>query len=979
MEFYDDDIHKMAYATDASAYREIPMAVAYPETEEDLRELLRLAKERHTCLIPRAGGTSIAGQVVGSGIVVDVSKYMNRILWIDAEKKRARVQPGVVRDELNKALAETGLFFSPETSTSNRCCIGGMVGNNSCGMHSLIYGSTRHHVVGLRLMLSDGATVEVRSDGTYRSDGPSERWDAILALWNEEKGVRQLLEEAFPDKTLKRRSCGYALDEGLESLTALITGSEGTLALVTEIEVSLDPIPSKEKLLVAAHLHDLNDSWRINLIALKHHPSAVELMDGKILELCKGNKQAERDRFFVQGEPAALVIAEFVGSEASANADAFEAELLGGSRGVEEERSRVYACTRIYGEDIQRVWNLRKAGLGVLSGMPGDAKPVGVIEDTAVAPERMEAYMHDFMAMMKEVGLSCVYYGHIATGELHLRPILNLKDPKDRQLFRMVAEKTAAIVKKHKGSLSGEHGDGRLRGEFIPMMYGEEVYRMMVEVKRTWDPEGVLNVGKIVETPPMDECLRTDYALNSGRYNPPAPKYLRPQRGIYLPLIYNWKRESLLQKIERCNGAGDCRKSQVMGGTICPAYKVSGDELMTTRARANVLREVLTKNPEDWGNEDIKRQMDSCLACKACLRECSSSVDMTRIRSEVLQQRYNRVGMPIGVWLVAHMAAIEALGSVVRPIYNFCARNPFISRVIKDIVGFDQRREIPLLRRQPIIVRADSTSSKTLHLYSSTPLPPKVILYVDEFTRYHEPELAEGMKRMLEYLGYEVIVPKIGESGRAAISKGCLKYARKKAIRNIRQLEKLISDEVPMVGIEPSCILSFRDEYPDLVPEKMRETAERIGRNCLLYDEFMVREVMAGRISRDAFHAMDADIWVHHHCHQKALVGIEPTVTMLSFIPKTTVHVVPSGCCGMAGSFGYEKRHYETSMAIGELVLFPTVRRVMGVEEERSRGVGCARKTMVAAPGTSCRQQIWDGTHIKAVHPIEILIQSILQ
>ena len=960
----------MAYATDASAYREIPMGVAYPETEDDLRELLQLARDKHTHLIPRAGGTSIAGQVVGSGIVVDVSRYMNRILWIDPEKRLARVQPGVVRDELNKALKETGLFFSPETSTSNRCCIGGMVGNNSCGTHSLIYGSTRHHVVGLRLLLTDGTAVEVRNDGSYRVEGESELWDAILALWQDWRGcavhdaqctVREILAEAFPDKSLKRRSCGYALDEGLECLTALITGSEGTLALVTEIEISLDPISSKHKLLVAAHLRDLNDSWRINLIALKHGPTAVELMDGKILELCKDNKQAQQDRFFVQGEPAALVIAEFTGEDAEAKAAAFEAEAIE-DRSI-EEGSRVYACTRIYGEDIQRVWNLRKAGLGVLSGMPGDAKPIGVIEDTAVAPERMEAYMHDMMAMLDEIGLECVYYGHIATGELHLRPILNLKDAHDRKLFREVAERTAVIVKKHKGSLSGEHGDGRLRGEFIPLMYGEQVYQMMVELKRTWDPEGLLNIGKIVETPAMDTCLRG----------------VEEERSRGVGFVYHWRKETLLQKIERCNGAGDCRKSQVMGGAICPAYKATRDELMTTRARANVLREVLTHDKDAWRNEDIKRQMDSCLACKSCLRECSSSVDMTRIRSEVLQQRYNQTGTPLRIWLIAHTATIETLGSLVRPIYNFCARNRVISRIIKWAVGFDQRREIPLLKKQSDNVHFDHAHSKTLPLYSSTPLPPKVALYIDEFTRYHEPELAVTMKQMLERLGYEVLVPKIGESGRAAISKGCLKYARKRAIRNVKQLMGIISEEVPLVGIEPSCILSFRDEYPDLVPDELHEAAETLGKNCLLYDEFIVREVEAGRIPRNAFKAIDADLWVHHHCHQKALVGIEKTVTMLTYIPKMTVHVVPSGCCGMAGSFGYEKKHYEMSMAIGELVLFPTLRRALGVEEERSRGVGCARKTMVAAPGTSCRQQIWDGTGIKAVHPIEVLAQSVMQ
>ncbi len=998
MQIYWDDIHKMAYATDASAYREIPMGVAYPETEDDLRALLQLARERHTHLIPRAGGTSIAGQVVGSGIVVDVSRYMNRILWIDPEKRLVRVQPGVVRDELNKALEETGLFFSPETSTSNRCCIGGMVGNNSCGMHSLLYGSTRHHVVGLRLLLTDGTAVEVRGDGSYRVEGESALWHSIEQLWTKwrrggeadrrkggEVNYRQLLEEAFPDKELKRRSCGYALDEGLESLTALIVGSEGTLALVTEIEVSLDPIPSKHKLLVAAHLRDLNDSWQMNLIALKHGPSAVELMDGKILELCKDNKQAQRDRFFVQGEPGALVIAEFTGEDAEAKADAFvkEASIPAFPLKGKEARGSAYAFTRIKGEDIQRVWNLRKAGLGVLNGMQGDAKPVGVIEDTAVAPERMEAYMHDFMAMMDEIGLSCVYYGHIATGELHLRPILNLKDAHDRKLFREVAEKTAAIVKKHKGSLSGEHGDGRLRGEFIPLMYGEEVYQMMVELKRTWDPEGLLNIGKIVETPAMDVGLRAE----------------RLRGGKAEGLVYRWEKETLLQKIERCNGAGDCRKSQVMGGAICPAYKATGDELMTTRARANVLREVLTHNKDAWRNEDIKRQMDSCLACKSCLRECSSSVDMTRIRSEVLQQRYKKTGVPLRTWLVAHMAMIENMGALVRPIYNFCASNRVISSIIKWVVGFDQRREIPLLKaaggdtEQPIegglfFTQRSATSADesytpsnvetTLAVQEGREAERRVVMYVDEFTKYHEPELAETMKKMLEALGYGVLVPKIGESGRAAMSKGCLHYARKLAIKNVKQLKDIISDDVPLVGIEPSCILSFRDEYPDLMPDELREAAKALGKNSLLYDEFIVREVEAGRIPKSVFKAIDADLWVHHHCHQKALVGIEKTVTMLTYIPKMTVHVVPSGCCGMAGSFGYEKRHYEMSMAIGELVLFPTIRRLKGGEAERLKGGRAERRVMVAAPGTSCRQQIWDGTGIRAVHPIMVLAESVL-
>lgn len=935
MNIYTDNIHKMAYATDASAYREIPLAVAYPENEDDLRQLLSMARERHTYLIPRAGGTSIAGQVVGKGIVVDVSRYMNKIISIEPERRLARVQPGVVRDELNIALRPYGLFFSPETSTSNRCCLGGMVGNNSCGTHSLVYGSTRQHVVGLRLMLSDGSVVEIEEGSTQSS-----LWERIIAQlkgWKEDAQVRKLIENNFPDKSLKRRSCGYALDECLYTeseilnISALITGSEGTLALVTEIEVSLDPLPSEHKVLVAAHLTNLNDSWAANLIALRHNPTAVELMDGRILDLCKDNKQAQEDRFFVQGEPEALVIAEFTGDEVETQAAAFENEV----------QSLAYACTRVYDKDIQRVWNLRKAGLGVLSGMHGDAKPVGVIEDTAVAPEALEAYMLDFQAMMKQFGLECVYYGHISTGELHLRPILNLKKEEDRVLFRQVAEATARLVKKHRGSLSGEHGDGRLRGEFIPLMYGNEVYQLMCDLKRTWDPDGVLNMGKIVNTPPMDSALRAQSTI------------LHPQSTY------------LLQRVERCNGAADCRKSQLIGGALCPAYKVSGDELMTTRARANVIREVLTTQRHSWTNKDVQHQLDSCLACKSCLRECSSSVDMTRIRAELLQERYSRLGIPFRTWLIVHMPEIEAFGAKMPRLYNWCATNKLTSAIIKAIVGFDQRREIP--RIEEIVPKGLNKKQKTRNKKEDIEKKRNVYLFLDEFTRHQEPQLAQDFITMLSALGYEVIIPKHAQSGRAAISKGCLKFARKQAIRNVNLLADIITNDAPLVGIEPSCILSFRDEYPDLVPPSLRDKAKALGNNALLYDEFLLREVEAGHIDKASFGPLQADIWLHGHCHQKALVGIEKTAALLRLIPQSTLHLIPSGCCGMAGSFGYEKRHYATSMAIGELVLFPTIRKLQKA------------KTIVAAPGTSCRQQIYDGTGVRALHPLQVLKQSVIQ
>ena len=1039
MKIYTDSIHKIAYSTDASAYREVPRGVAYPESVEDIRELIRIARERGTCLIPRAGGTSIAGQVVGNGIVVDISRHFNHILEINPDERWARVEPGVVRDELNIALKPYGLFFSPETSTSNRCCIGGMVGNNSCGTHSLIYGSTRHHVLKIKGLLADGSFF----DTDERGEGALERSIyAQLEGWRSDPAVRGLIEANFPDRSLRRRSCGYAIDEALGldfaaadssasnaaveaarleggssapaapvapafdashpiDLCKLLCGSEGTLAFVTEIKVSLDPLPPKEGMVLCAHCPSLEASFEANLVVLRHSPDAVELMDGRILELGKDNLEAQRNRFFVEGDPAALLIAEFRGAEMDARADALEAELL--ASGLS------YTCTRVYGADVARVWALRKAGLGVLSGMKGDAKPVGVIEDTAVAPERLPAYMRDFRAMLDRLGLECVFYGHISTGELHLRPIINLKTEEGRRLFRAVAEETAALVRKHRGSLSGEHGDGRLRGEFIPLMYGEECYRLMQEVKRCWDPYNVFNMNKIVDAPGMDEWLRFEtgqpYAIED------------------VETVFNWRAafdeckvegasgvrsqaHALMCSIEQCNGAGDCRKSNLIGGTMCPAFKATGDELMTTRARANVLRECLTHG-EGFTSPEVKEVLDSCLACKGCRGECPSNVDMTRIRAEVLEQIHEREGTPLRSFAVAHMAAVERQGHLVRPLYNFFARWQPSAALLKRILRFAAERQIPALSRHTLsqLLRRDGfatafSAAPPLPAASSAPSSAhessdlvreavsggrRVYLFADEFTNYQEAELGLTFARLLRRLGYDVVVPKHVESGRAAISKGCLKLARRFAVRNVRLLADLVTADAPLVGIEPSCILSFRDEYPDLVPPEMRQTARDLAANCLLFDEFIMREVSAGRISPEVFRDDPVEVWLHGHCHQKALVGIDKTAAALRLLPGATVHVIPSSCCGMAGSFGYEKEHYRRSLEIGEMVLFPAVRRALAPSSDRlalapaSAPSGChapaagSTPTVVVAPGTSCRQQILDGTGAHAIHPVELL------
>ena len=1019
---FTDPLHRIAYATDASAYREVPQAVTFPENEQDIVYLIETARERKTHLIPRAGGTSIAGQVVGSGIVVDISKHFKKILEINKEERWARVQPGVVLDELNLALEPYGLFFSPETSTSNRCCIGGMFGNNSCGSHSLIYGSTRHHVLEARGVLCDGS-IEVFK--TYTIKELEERfgphfWEnqsnsliqniySQLIRWALDEQIVQLIEENYPDKSLRRRSCGYAIDEVIEdlhnttkpleertiNLCKVLAGSEGTLAFITEIKVDLDPLPPKEKMVVCAHCDTLQKSFLGNLVALKFHPSAVELMDRNILELSKQNVEQQKNRFFVQGDPAAILIIELRGetrAEIDAIADQLEKAL------IENEEHLVYACSRVYGSEISKVWSLRKAGLGLLTGMKGDAKPIGVIEDTAVSPEKLPAYMADFSQMLENLGLSCVYHAHISTGELHLRPIINIKEAKGLKKFREVAYETALLVKKYKGSLSGEHGDGRLRGEFIQLMYGDEVYALMQDLKKCWDPLQVFNLHKIVDTLPMDSMLRFDvdqqYAIE---------KVIGKGK-----TYYNWKAafdeckvegatgaknqlHALMCSIEQCNGAGDCRKSNLIGGTLCPAFKVSGDETKATRARANVLREILTRG---WASEafavancvpqferntssncetqfatmnilkskELAEVLDSCLACKGCRSECPSNVDMTRLRSEILQQKYDVSGMPLRSFAVSYMATVEQLGHIVWPFYNLFASWKFSSNIIKRIIKFTTERDIPTLSR----VTMRTAVKRECRKHRDKAIKGKVYLFADEFTNFQEAELGLTFAKLLLRLGYEVEIPKHVESGRAAISKGNLKLAKKFALKNVNLLKDKITAQTPLVGIEPSCILSFRDEYPDLVPAEFRTQAQHLGRNALLFDEFIMREVAAGRITSDDFKTDAVEIWLHGHCHQKALVGTEKTVAALKLLQGAKVHVIPSGCCGMAGSFGYEKEHYKTSLAIGEMVLFPTIRKAI----ENADNV---TPTLVAAPGTSCRQQILDGTGVHAVHPIEIL------
>jgi len=957
-ELHFDDAMRTLYATDASEYQELPVAVALPKSEDDLRELLTFARHHGIGIVPRAAGTSLAGQVVGSGLVVDVGRHLNQVIAFDADRRRVRVQPGVVRNELNLFLKPHGLHFTPETSTANRAMIGGMVGNNSCGANSIVYGTTREHLVSTRGFLSDGSSVTFgplsRAEFAAKCNAPESLETRIYQLVRDllaDPKNRTLIRDNYPKPTVTRRNTGYALDQLMDcevfdsastkpfNLCRLLAGSEGTLFLGVEFELNCEPLPPPGALM-CAHFATIQDSLKATLIAMRRRPFACELIDRHILDCTKANLEHAKNRFFVQGDPGAVLVIEFRHAD-RANIEvemrALEVEFRAADLG--------YAFPVLWGDDCTKVWDLRKAGQGLMNNVVGDAKPREVVEDTAVAVEDLPAYIAEFDALMKnKYGISSVYYAHAGAGELHTRPLFDLKTEKGLKMFRGIATDVATLVKKYRGSLSGEHGDGRLRGEFIKYMVGDACYAMMRRVKETFDPHGVLNPGKIIDTPPMDTHLRHEA-------NHPVPDY---------KTLFDFSAtQGVLRAAEACTGVGECRKSHLMGGTMCPSYMATRNEQDSTRARANMLRQVLTHprnvgNP--WDSAEVAGVMDLCLSCKGCKSECPSNVDVARLKAEWQQHYYDTHGVPFRSRLIASFASSMRLAALAPAVYNWAVTTPGVSRWIKKISGFAEKRSLPPLHRTTLAAWHARHANPTSHRYPHG----RVYLFCDEFTNYNDTPVGIKAVELLNRLGYEVVIPPHVESGRAHLSKGLVRAAQRFAIRNVELLKDLVTENALLIGIEPSAILGFRDEYPDLVPAHLKTAAKTLATRALLIDEFIAREIGAGRIAREAFTTRPQTIKLHGHCHQKALSSLVPTVKMLELPANYKVQVVPTGCCGMAGSFGYEKEHFDLSQQIGELVLFPAVRKTPTEE-------------LIAAPGTSCRHQIKDATGRAALHPVEIL------
>ncbi|MBA2115294.1 FAD-binding and (Fe-S)-binding domain-containing protein [Bremerella alba] len=956
-QLHTGSLMRRLYATDASAYQQMPLAVAIPETKEDIRQLIVFANSHEVGLIPRTAGTSLAGQVVGSGIVVDVSRYFTQILEIDPHERTVWVEPGVIRNELNLALRPHGMLFGPETSTQNRAMIGGMVGNNSCGSNSIKYGSTRDHLLEIEGFLSDGSQVTFGQLSAEEFDakcsGPASLETSIYLQIRDmlsDATNREGIEREFPKPSIPRRNTGYAIDLLMDAdvfdqssanrfnFCKLIAGSEGTLFFATKIKLNCLPLPPPVSGLLCAHFETVDQSLRATQIAVKHDCYACELIDHYILECTERSIEHRANRFFVQGQPGAIIVVDIRGQtevEVQTVCDRIIDQMRAAGLG--------YAYPVLYGEETERIWDLRKAGLGLLGNIPGDTKPAPVVEDTCVDVDDLPEYIAEFNRRLKErFGLECVHYAHAGSGEIHLRPVINLKTPEGNQQFREVAQTIAELVKHYRGSLSGEHGDGRLRGEFLRQMIGEYNYELVRQVKQTWDPKGVFNPNKIVDTPAMNSSLRY------------APGQKTQQPDTLFDFSSNF---GILGAAEMCNGSGDCRKTELAGGTMCPSYMATRDEMHTTRARANTLRQIITESDavNPLANEELKDVMDLCLSCKGCKKECPSTVDMAKLKAEVQQHYYDAHGVPPRSKLIADFFNKQILAARLPWLWNFIFGTPAIRKVINRLTGFHPDRTIPLLPKQTMA--AWHAQHKP---HANAGKVGRVLFFNDEFTNFHDPHIGIAAIELLERLGYDVTLASITESGRTWLSKGLLREAKQRIDQNLRILKEAMRDGIRMIGVEPSAILTFRDETMELAEPELRPIAHDIASRCLMLEEFLQQEIQAGRISDDSFTDQAKTIYLHGHCFQKALAGQSASIAALGLPKNYEVKTIPSGCCGMAGSFGYEIEHYDVSMKIGELILFPRVRELPADH-------------LIAAPGTSCRHQIHDGTQRKALHPAQIL------
>ncbi len=929
---------RLLYSTDASMYQVEPIGVVIPRDVDDVQAAVEVAKRNQVALLPRGGGTSLTGQTVNHALVLDFSRYLHQVLEVNAEERWARVQPGLVQDELNHHVRPCGLLFGPDTSTSSRATLGGMLGNNSGGAHSIAYGLTVEHVIELTALLADGTRVvfgEVTPAGFEAKCRVAGREGEIY------REVARIRDEYHDEIRARypahwRRVSGYNLDELLKdrplNMARLVVGSEGTLATVVEAKVRLVDRPKRTALDVI-HYRDIQEALESSTSILETGPYAVELTDKMILDLARDNIEQSKRMGFVQGDPGAILIVEYAGET--------DAEVRAKVEALETRRRREglgYASHPTFdAAEQQSIWKLRKAGLGLLLGMKGERKPIAFVEDTAVAPKDLPEFVPRFRAIFAEHDVSAAYYGHCSVGCLHIRPVIDLKTSRGLEQVRAIADEVADLVLEFSGTLSSEHGDGRARSPLLARMYGPRIMEAFGRLKRAFDPDNRMNPGNIVDSPGITEHLR--YGPEYKTWEPATLLDFSSQGGM-------------AAAVEMCNGVGACRKT--LEGTMCPSYMVTRDEEHTTRGRANALRAVLSGQvpPAEFTGKRLYETMDLCLECKGCKAECPANVDMAKLKYEFLHHYYAANGLPLRNRLFGRIARVNRFASRVPGLANWISGLALNRWLLEKVAGIDRRRPLPPLARQTF---TDWFARRT---------PPadaprgEVVLFNDTFVTYNTPSIGHAAVNLLERAGYRVVLVDKKCCGRPLISKGLLGEAREHAAWNVARLAPYAARDVAIVGLEPSCLLTLKDEYVDLL---RTDDARAVAEHSALLEQFLLREREHGLTL--SFTGSGKKALLHGHCHQKAMVGTAPTVAVLRWAGYE-VSEVDSGCCGMAGSFGFEREHYDLSVSLGNRRLAPAVK-------------AAPADTEVVAPGISCRQQIGHLAGRRALHPAEALRRAL--
>ena len=949
-EVYTDRQNRILYSTDASIYQQLPLAVVRPKHRDDCVKLVQFAREHQLPLIPRAAGTSLAGQVVGDGIVVDTSRHMHNIVEIDVEQQTARVQPGVVLDILNQQTRKFGLQFAPNPSSSSRCTISGVIGNNAWGAHYPLYGSTREHLHSIDNILSDGSIAQFSS----RSAQELSDIDTSSSFQSKLEHFVKTAVDSHRDKILQcypsieqvpcnmgypfhvlAQSQPWNIQGPLFNMARFICGSEGTLSLITEACVKLVPIP-RFRHMVCCHFDTMQQALHAVSIAVKQNASAVELLDNTIISMTKTNLEQSRNRKWIKGDPDAILLVEFCGDNASELADitaALISELSKNNLG--------YHYSQLVNEQTNQAWAIRKAGLGLLMGSEQHHKPVTFIEDSAVPVEKLPEFIAAYHQLIKKYQVDSVYYGSVSTGLIHLRPILNLKLHRDRPKLVAIANDVAELIKSFGGTMSAKHGDGIIRSHYIKTLLGDDIYQLIAQTKQQFDPDNIFNPHKIIDAYPIDKNLRSDHTAT---HNINTFLDWTPSQGI-------------MAAVESCNGAGVCRKP-AGNGVMCPSYMVTLEEQHSTRGRANTIRQMIAEHGFEQGiiHPNVKEALQLCLSCKGCRSECPANVDMTRLKIEHLQHYIKAHGTPLRAHVMRAYEYLSKIGTTMPAVANFMMNSHFF----RSLLGYDARRKLPTIQRQTL---SNWFAHHTIHPNAGK--LGEVIVLNNVFVEFYDVKVAVAAIEFLEYCGYAVNLSPCFPSVRTVLSQGLVDAAKFRLNQIIKYLYPKATYNFPVIGLEPSELLTLRDDAKALVVGDQISQLDTVMRQTLLFEEFVSMERYKIESQDLEWKARHITILLHVHCHQKALVGIDPCHDALSIIPECGIQVIPSGCCGMAGSFGYEKENYAFSLRIANLILFPSIRNA-------------SKDTIIVATGTSCRHQIRGNIDVEPLHPAEVLRSALL-